>query len=285
MRRLHPLVRRLPRAALSRVVGWLTRVRLPAPLSRPLLSAYVRATRIDMSEAEKPLRQYSTIEAVFTRRLKPGSRPVQAQFISPVDGRMTAVQQVKTRTLLQIKGLEYSVDELVHGPNNSEAGWTPACAHTCYLSPSNYHRVHAPVSGRLLSIRYIPGDLWPVNPAFVQLVPRLYVQNERLVLRIAPDFGGVIDVVMVGAMNVGRMCSPFIGDNFRTNAACCRTPWIVARDQRLEVGDELGMFMLGSTVVLVTDTVAASRLLMACSGEEHPVKVGQALGAVRTVLV
>lgn len=274
---LYPLVRLLPRAMTSRAAGWLARVRMPGALGRLLLRAYVRCSGIDMSEAEHELHHYRTIEEVFTRRLKAGKRSSEGVFCSPVDGVLSGSTAVEPDTMLNVKQLGYFVGELVNGHNwqsGSDGQEQPAWALTCYLSPRNYHRVHAPVSGTVVAIRYIPGDLWPVNGPFLRLLPDIYTRNERLVFRIALASGGHIDVVLVGALNVGRISTPLLG-NFVTNASRRRQAFTVSCSHAIGVGDELGTFMLGSTVVIVCDRTVAERFSFATG--ERELRVGQAL--------
>ncbi len=228
---------------------------------QPLLKLFVRATSINMAEALHPLSTYRTLEELFTRRLKPAARPVSGAVCAPCDGMLTLSQPVKNDSVLQAKGLSYSVSELLGG-----GAFVPARAVTTYLSPSDYHRVHSPVSGELVNIRYFPGDLWPVNDLFVRLIPQLFVKNERLVLRINMHGGGVVHVVMIGALNVGRMSTPFLPD-FVTNACRNRKPQAVDLSAPVNQGDEIGIFMLGSTVVLVFDEIANSRLRFTAPGQ------------------
>lgn len=265
---IYRLVRALPRPLLSRLVGWLVRLRLPAVLSLPLVRTFVRLARIDMSEAELPIDAYRTIEDVFARRLKPDARIICGDISSPSDGVLTLSEPVHEGSTMQVKGLAYSVNELLHGDHVKTADTKPAHALTVYLSPRNYHRVHSPVSGVVREIRYFPGDLWPVNEKFIRLVPSLFVRNERLVLRIDMPERGVVHVVMVGALNVGRMTTPLLPD-FVSNATSARKPFTVAMNHDVRPGDELGVFLLGSTVVMIFDEVAAERYQFPCHEASH----------------
>ena len=274
---LYTVLSLLPRNLISVVVGWIVRLRLPTPLARPLITSFVKFFGIDVSEAEMSLDSYSTIEDVFTRRLRPGLRPIDGALVAPADGMWTYSAPVTNGTALQVKGFAYPVSELVYGSepvprSELQAAW----AMTFYLAPHNYHRVHVPISGTLEHVRYIPGDLWPVNETFVRLVPSLFTKNERLVFRIRITGGGYVDAVMVGAFNVGRMTTPFLPD-FASNTFRRGRPMRVAIDKPIAVGDELGTFMLGSTVVLIFSDEACRRFRPIEVHEKRPSRMGERL--------
>lgn len=285
---IYRLVKALPRPLLSRVVGWLVRLRMPAVMARPVLRTFVRLARIDMNEAEHPLSAYHTIEDVFARRLKPGMRTIVGEVMAPSDGVLTLSEPATRGTTLQVKGLAYSVNELLHGKPVKTADSQPAHAMTVYLSPRNYHRVHAPVDGTVTEVKYFPGDLWPVNDKFIRLVPSLFVRNERMVIRIETNGGGVVHVVMVGALNVGRMTTPLVND-FVSNDSSKRKLFVVTRQHPVSRGDEIGVFMLGSTVVMIFDAVAAERFKFSPGGNgdnklPRTLKMGEQIAYPRPAL-
>ncbi|MBY0546767.1 MAG: archaetidylserine decarboxylase [Candidatus Obscuribacterales bacterium] len=285
---IYRLVKALPRTLLSRLVGWLVRFRLPAVMTRQVLRTFVHMARIDMKEAELPLSAYGTIEEVFARRLKPGMRTIVGEVSAPSDGVLTLSEPVNQGTTLQVKGLTYSVNELLHGKPVQTPNSQPAHAMTVYLSPRNYHRVHAPVDGTVTEVKYFPGDLWPVNDRFIRLVPSLFVRNERMVIRIGTNGGGAVHVVMVGALNVGRMTTPLVS-NFVTNATSRRKPFVVNLQRPVCRGDELGVFMLGSTVVLIFDEVAAERFKFSARDDgdnklPRTLKMGEQIACSRPAL-
>lgn len=267
------LVRVLPRALLSRITGFLVRLRLPPVIMRPVLRMFVKLAAIDMSESSTPLSDFRSIEELFIRRLKPDARTISGGLSSPCDGMVTLSQKVENGSLVQAKGITYSVEELLTD-RKFVLDDTAASAVTIYLSPRDYHRVHSPVNGTVTQVAYFPGDLWPVNDTFRSLVPKLFVKNERLVIRLEIAGGGVAHVVMVGALNVGRMSTPFM-PNFRTNSRANRHHRVVRLSRQVCAGDELGVFMLGSTVVLVLDEEAASRFNL--TSEERRLKAGEQL--------
>ena len=245
-------VRALSHPALSRVAARLADLRLPGPLLRALLRTYVRAYRVDLSEAAEPLSAYPTFNAFFTRRLREGARPVaagRAVIVSPSDSRLQSLGRVPADARLdQIKGRSYGLAELLGDPLEAAvfAGGVHA---TLYLSPSMYHRVHVPVEGRITAWRYLPGRLYPVNAMAVRNVEGLFTVNERVVVTIEGEDVGRVAVVLVGATNVGRITLSFAA--LSTNAG--GPPLSVGLEKPLAVrrGDELGAFNLGSTVVLL----------------------------------
>mgnify|MGYP003329574699 CR=1 FL=1 len=237
-----------------------------------------------MSEAEKPISAYRTIEDVFTRKLKGGCRTIEGTLVSPADGTIANSLPVKEMQAFQAKGIEYQFEEFVYGKNKSVASERmikPSWYHTVYLAPHNYHRVHSPVSGLLQKIRYIPGKLWPVNQPFVKRVPNLFVSNERLVFEILVNNKKVF-VVMVGALNVGRIETNFWPD-FSTNNRDRIKGNTSSKERALQAGkiiaagDELGVFMLGSTVVTFFEEglYEASHFLEVA--DPRPISMGQSL--------
>ena len=265
----------IPKNLLSFATGWLARLDLPRPLKGILAKMFVGVFGINMDEAEKPLKDYATIEDIFTRALRPGQRPIEADFCSPADGKLCQSGITsKSAPAVQAKGLTYSLEELVFGAQTSkDLSWFA----TIYLAPHNYHRVHAPVSGKLMNITYFGGELWPVNPPFVSVVPDLFVRNERLVFEIQME-QGICYVVMVGALNVGRMVSPH-WPHMTTNAhGRVLNRHRESRDFEaplaIKAGDELGTFMLGSTVIVVFDTMAREQLKLS-QLPNGPVTMGQ----------
>jgi phosphatidylserine decarboxylase len=273
----------LPKNFLSYATGFAVRLRFPAPIARLLCRSFADAFRLDMSEAEKPLHDYATIEEVFTRRLKPGARQIATPLCSPADGFLARSGPLADgRTAIQAKGHDYSVHELVGGAlDPSLADVDFAWFTTIYLAPHNYHRVHSPWAGRLTKIRSIPGDLWPVNKPFVARIPRLFARNERMVFDFELDGGGRAYAVMVGALNVGRIHTAF-APHLTTNTLHRVTSGGAAVeatiDRPVAAGDELGMFMLGSTVVLVLDRRATERLQPVAGDGNRPILMGASLG-------
>jgi phosphatidylserine decarboxylase len=242
-------------------------------------SAFVKAFGIDMSEAERPLEEYATIEDVFTRKLRPLARPIDGELVFPCDGVLSVSGPADENTAVQAKGLDYSLAELMFGddvPPDLYLGWSA----TIYLAPHNYHRVHSPMRGELKTLRYFPGELWPVNKPSVRWTPSLFTRNERLVFDIeTPE--GCLYLAMVGALNVGRITTPFLTDfasnGSRRQARQGARTFELDRPHRIVPGQELGTFMLGSTVIIAFDEALATRYRMDQALSSRPVRLGERL--------
>jgi phosphatidylserine decarboxylase len=263
---------------LSRVTGRLSDARLPPFLLRPLLRAYVRTYGVDMDEARLPLDGYPTFNAFFTRRLREGCRPVCVEpgvVTAPCDARLSSIDVVPADGRLEaVKGRDYSIEALLGSAQDARPFRSGVHA-TLYLSPSMYHRVHAPVDGRVCAWRYVPGRLFPVNAAGVRSVPGLFTRNERVAVFCDTDAHGPVAVVLVGAANVGRMSLAFtdLVTNTNTNRGAAGVREEPSAPVFLTRGDDLGAFNLGSTVVLLV----ADPALAPVAREGDLVHVGQPL--------
>jgi phosphatidylserine decarboxylase len=232
----------------------------PAVLDH-VIDAFVRAYGVDMDEAIRPEGGFSSFDAFFTRRLHTGARPLDPYpdvLLSPADGRVEDLGSIDERSVLVVKGCHYTVGELLADPAAARryAGGIYAVV---YLSPRDYHRVHAPVSGRVSRLRHVPGTLYPVNRIGVDYVPRLFARNERVVVMQESERFGSVATVMVGAIGVGRITVSF--DDLVTNrgvAAGVRE--YGSNGPVLERGDDLGVFHLGSTVVMMAPPESALAL-------------------------
>lgn len=278
------IIKNIPQNFISWLTGALTRCQFPDFLKPFIHTLFVRATGIDMTEAQKPLDEYKTIEDIFTRALKPGFRPVQADVCSPADGQMIWSKAVNSESeALQVKGKTLSLHQLVFGADSTETVLNPGWYTTIYLAPHNYHRVHSPFSGIINSIRHIPGKLWPVNSRFTALVPDLFIENERLVFEISVENKpGKAWLVMVGALNVGRITTPFwhnfisnnwVSDKNRRQKECRQ----ISLSAPVQAGDEIGTFMLGSTVIIVYDKALSDILKLSEVQKPSAIRVGQSL--------
>ncbi len=274
----------LPKSAVSYVTGVLARLRLPYPLSLCATWLFAKVFRLDLGEAELPLPEYRTIEDLFTRRLRPGAREIKDEILcSPADGTLVCAAPAAAGRAVQIKGLDYGLDDLVFGEPRSELKDDLAWYTTIYLAPHNYHRCHYPITGTMSGIRYIPGTLWPVNQLAVACIPQLFVHNERLVFELSTAAGAKVYAVMVGALNVGRI-QPTARPEFATNSALFRGSRanemiIFERPLAIRAGEEMGTFMLGSTVVLVMDKQAVLALGPMQTQVNQPILMGQSLRA------
>lgn len=239
----------LPKHAMSRAAGAIANIPIPRPLRRAAYHGYSRLFGARPEEAALPLEAYGSINAFFTRELRPGLRTVARDaVVCPVDGTVGAWGVIAGDMLVQAKGRNYSLAALLGDKAMADRmeGGTFA---TLYLAPKDYHRIHVPIDGIITAATYIPGDLWPVNTAAVAHVADLFAVNERIVVTITVPSGGTMAVVLVGATMVGMTRVAF--DDLHTNA---RRREVQQRryDPGIEVraGDPLGHFEFGSTVVL-----------------------------------
>lgn len=248
-------LRRLPKNTISRAFGAVSEVRFPRPVQTVVNRSFATLAGVDTTAAEYPPEAYDSLNAYFTRHLRSGLRPVQANddatVVSPVDGRLGAFGAIEDGTLFQAKGRQYSLLELVDSAEEAQhlqGGWYA----TIYLSPRDYHRIHSPVRGEVSKISYIPGHLFPVNPFAVNNIDDLFAVNERLITYMDTEALGRIGVVKVGATCVGRIGLCY--ETFETNGRFRRRrefePETVAE---MDHGDELAVFNLGSTVILLIE--------------------------------
>lgn len=273
----------LPKNLESRLFGNLINLKIPF-LSKLARNLFAHAYALDMSEASRPLDSYANIGELFVRELLPGKRPVaESEVVSPVDGResQTGSLEGPDAEMIQAKGKTYSLSSLLRDAELASR-FSGGRFATIYLAPFNYHRIHSPVKGRLLSASYCPGTLWPVNPWSVERVEGLFCINERLTTRIAVDGGGELLLVKVGATNVGRIVVNY-APNWITNVGKLprtspRLDFSPKEEVRFEKGEEIGRFEMGSTVILVADRVLSERnpgLFASSLGK--PVRMGQSL--------
>lgn len=239
----------------SAFIGMSARAPVPAFLRRAAYHAFANVVGADLSEAEQDLAAYRTFGDMFARRLQPGRRTIDTgehAIISPCDGRVAEFGDIEAGSLIQAKGREYTVAELVADEALADE-LSDGRYLTVYLSPRDYHRVHSPVDGTVSGYDYLPGTLWPVSERFIRRVDRLLSRNERAVITVQTPQGPVV-VVMVGAAGVGNL---WISLDDRETRTWRRT---FGRSERRKVelsplelsrGDELGAFYLGSTVVML----------------------------------
>ncbi len=244
----------LPKKYLSHYVGSIAYKDLPQPISQLSVKAFAQLVGINEEEAEKPLNEYSSVGELFSRRLKKGARPIEGERVHPCDSRITQSGRIVQGVLIQAKGLKYTLDEfLPQTPwvENLEGG----TFNTYYLSPKDYHRVHSPIKGKIHWLKYFPGELWPVNYWSLRNIPGVLAINERVAIGIETQQGKMV-LVMVGATNVGSMSFPF-DPSIITNQYPFKNRRLLIdypETKDVNVGDELGIFNLGSTVVLLTES-------------------------------
>lgn len=231
----------VPKAAVSR---WAARV-AAAPGSRRLIGPFAHHYGVALEEAEIPPGGFASLGEFFVRRLRPGTRPIDARpgaVVSPVDGCVGACGRLDRDRLLQAKGRTYTSAALL-ADADAAARFENGLYLTLYLAPRDYHRVHAPLAGAVRAARYIPGRHWPVHARAVAAIGDLFATNERLVTYIS-SAAGECALVMVGACIVGGLKVNY--DPHLTAGARAYDPPVP-----LAAGDELGRFEFGSTVVLL----------------------------------
>jgi phosphatidylserine decarboxylase len=266
------IVKVLPRARISRAVGQLSDAALPAAVSGGLVAAYTRLFRVDMSEAQLPddAAFYPSFDAFFTRALRSGSRPFSDDrrlLASPCDGWVESMGPIEPDGSIVVKGASYRAADLLGAAGEAER-YHGGQSVVIYLSPRDYHRVHAPVAGRLVSTRSLPGDVYPVNRLGAH-VPQLLVRNRRVALELETEELGSLCLVMVAAMMVGRITVTGVDAQDVPFGLRTLTPM-----PSLDAGDELGVFHLGSTVVLLAQPGTVREWLRA----EGRIRAGEPLG-------
>jgi phosphatidylserine decarboxylase len=247
---MYRYLRYVPKNRLSRTIGRLVHARLPRPLARLLVHRFARAYQIDVDAAGKPLHEYPSIGHFFTRDLAEGLRPIESEFVSPVDGVLRNYGPVENGRLVQIKGKTYTVARFL-GDESHAKRYEDGAFFNLYLSPQDYHHVHSPVSGTIVRSVHIPGMLWPVNDWSLANIDELFSINERVVTYIESETLGLVAVVMIGATNVGKISVVY--DSFISNTTGTKQP--ASRDYPhpipIAAGDRLGTFHMGSSVVML----------------------------------
>ena len=248
---MYRYLRYVPKNRLSRMIGRLVHAPLPAILSRRLVRWFAAAYQIDVDAAGKPLGDYASVGHFFTRDLAAGLRPVEGDFVSPVDGVLRNFGVVSGGRLEQVKGKTYTVARFL-GDESEAARYENGAFFNLYLSPQDYHHVHSPVAGAIRASVHIPGKLWPVNDWSLANVSELFSINERVVTYVDSALG-LVAVVMIGATNVGKISVVY--DSFVSNRAGGNQTVIRRYDPPVSIaaGDRLGTFHMGSSVVLLIE--------------------------------
>ncbi|HAU0256459.1 TPA: phosphatidylserine decarboxylase [Legionella pneumophila] len=241
----------IPKHGITALAGYFADVRNPR-LKNFLIRNFIRKFDVDMSEAliEDP-KSYDCFNDFFIRHLKPESRPLsQSDVICPVDGCISEIGKIERGQLLQAKGKYYSVQELLACDGQLAEQFVQGQFATLYLSPKDYHRVHMPIDAELVSMTYIPGALFSVQPATTRVVPKLFARNERLAIFFITKIGPMV-MVMVGATIVGAIGTSWHGDVKRSKKLERFDYSEQFPDKFISQGSEMGYFKLGSTVVLL----------------------------------
>lgn len=264
------IMRVLPRAKISRAVGNLADWSWPSAIGNAVVGIYTRVYDVALEESEGR-GAWTSFDEFFTRPLRKGARRIEADprtVVSPADGNLVSNGRIDPGGTFLVKGRPYSVGELI-GSEIEAHQFHGGSGAVVYLSPRDYHRVHAPVGGSIHRIRSIPGDYFPVNAVGMRHVPRLFCRNRRVAIDIDADAGlGRVTVVMVVAMIVGRITT--IGVEQRDVEA---GDHLFDPPLRVERGEEIGMFHLGSTAVVLSENSAGVSWLAG----EGPIRLGEPL--------
>ncbi len=241
----------IPKQALTALAGRVASAR-DSKFSTTLIRWFVRRYRVNMDEAAQPdLASYASFNDFFTRALKDGARALaQADLICPVDGSISQFGRIQGQQIFQAKGHHFSTTALLGGDARLAAQFEDGHFATLYLSPRDYHRVHMPCAGQLRRMIHVPGSLFSVNPATARGVPGLFARNERVVCVFETRHGPCV-LVLVGATIVGSMATVWHGvvNAQRTGQICT---YSYEKDSiSLAQGDEMGRFLLGSTVLIL----------------------------------
>jgi len=243
----------------SRMTGSFAKSRM----SRRFIPKFAKTYGIRLEDAEKPVTEYETLNEFFTRRLKPGLRPIDrapSLVVSPVDARITGIGLVESGQILNVKGQDYTIEELLNRSPRT-INYTNGFYFVLYLSPTDYHRIHAPVSGKIIEKEHVPGKVYPVNEFGLTHMRRVLSRNERLITYMQHEYGEIA-VVKVGALNVSSIqyVSPLPGE--------------------LERGADLAYFEFGSTVVLLMENGTFESRPELQIGSR--VRMGEALGRLKS---
>jgi phosphatidylserine decarboxylase len=267
----------LPKQHLTSFAGRVAGARGSA-MTLPLIRWFVRTYGVDMTEAENPdIASYDSFNAFFTRPLKSGARSLAAaDFVCPVDGAISQFGAIDNEHMLQAKGHRFTTTALVGGDTALAAQFRHGSFANLYLSPKDYHRLHMPCDGKLTRMIYVPGALFSVNPTTARGVPNLFARNERVVCVFDSSEYGPFVMVLVGATIVGSMATVWHGvvNPKRTGKVA---EWTYAdQDIALEKGQEMGRFLLGSTIVMLfgRDTIVFNEDW----APERPVRLGEMMG-------
>lgn len=241
----------LPKKALTALAGRFARARLGS-LTTWVITWFVARYRVNMAEAaDSDVTRYASFNDFFTRPLRAGVRPLaNADYICPVDGAISQFGPITRDQIYQAKGHFYTTTALVGGDHELAAQFYDGSFATLYLSPRDYHRIHMPCDGRLRRMIHVPGPLFSVNPVTARGVPGLFARNERVVCVFESPFGPFV-LVLVGATIVGSMATVWHGVVNPPRESVIREWDYRGRNIALRKGDEMGRFLLGSTVVLL----------------------------------
>ena len=241
----------MPKQLLTVLAGKFASARLGG-LTTAVIRRFVARYGVNMQEAANPdVASYASFNEFFTRPLREGARPLaESDFICPVDGAISQFGAIERDNIFQAKGHDYTTTALVGGDADLAAQFADGSFATLYLSPKDYHRIHMPCAGRLRRMIYVPGELFSVNPTTSRGVPGLFARNERVVCVFDSEFGQFV-LTLVGATIVGSMSTVWHGVVNPPRSCAIREWHFDGQEISLQKGQEMGRFLLGSTVVML----------------------------------
>ena len=241
----------MPKLAMTRLAGLVASAEWGA-VTTWVIKRFVKRYNVNMNEAaHADPAHYKNFNEFFTRPLKDGVRPLsRSEWVCPVDGAISQCGAIERDQIFQAKGHHYSTRALVGGDATLAAQFQNGQFATLYLSPRDYHRIHMPMAGKLLRMIHVPGDLFSVNPTTARGVPGLFARNERVVCEFETEKGPMV-LVLVGATIVGSMATVWHGQVNPPRPGTVREWRYESQDVRLQKGEEMGRFLLGSTVVML----------------------------------
>ncbi|MBN2776154.1 MAG: phosphatidylserine decarboxylase [Bacteroidales bacterium] len=262
------LEKRSYRNSISRLAGNLAKTKWPKFILKPVIRIYCKNYSIYLEDYKIPTNGFKTFNEFFTRKIKPELRPISEGIVSPVDGTVYDFGIVNNEKKIFVKNQYFSIQDLLQQKDNKFESFA-----VLYLSPSNYHRVHAPFDFKINRIKYIPGNLRSVREDKVQKTDNLYCKNERIVLYGDSEYGEFA-FAFIGAMIVGKIKLSFEQKaTSNIKKACCTE---LKYDKTISIikGDELGYFELGSSVIILLDNPILSTINL-CENSE--ITLGQKL--------
>lgn len=257
------MFRQLTELSSSKSVSRLTGAFAQSSASKALIPRFAKLYKINIDEAEKELHEYNTLNEFFTRRLKQHSRPIAQEpttVISPVDALITACGSITEHKLLNVKGQHYSVADLLQSEEEAQH-YNNGYFYVLYLSPTDYHRIHTPISGRIIARKHLKGKVYPVNHASMTMMPQVLNRNERLITYIEHESKAKVAVVKVGALNVSSI------------------QYVDPHQDSCMKGEELAYFAFGSTVVLLFE--AGTYIPDKQRAVDTRIKMGETLGQLQ----
>jgi len=266
----------MPKLALTVLAGMFANAKLGG-LTSAVIRRFVSRYGVNMQEAANPnIASYASFNEFFTRPLREGARPLAvADFVCPVDGSISQFGNIEHGNIYQAKGHSYTTTALVGGDAQLAAQFAEGSFSTLYLSPRDYHRIHMPCAGRLRRMIHVPGQLFSVNPTTARGVPGLFARNERVVCVFDGEYGSFV-LALVGATIVGSVATVWHGVVNPPRPGTLREWHYDGQEIALQKGQEMGRFLLGSTVVMLFPkaTLSFNREW----SPERAIRMGEAMG-------